>query len=403
LIRPRLFRFGNEFDGGLLFGYAPVVSTNNTTAFGSGCGNYSGSGASDTTYSTPWGSINTGGNWSEQYDRLQFVEVGLNLTRMGLDPGLYSTLSACERIFHSAFFKSRSSNSFTANLQDFAGPVQMADPTVPFNIGVDAATLTCNNPVGELSISNPSSVGLFSWTTPNGNILGSNEDSSVIQVNKKGVYFLTARLAKGCAVNRMELFQVYSDMTPPVASADMTLTAAGEIQLLGGDPLLSNILTPFGGSKGLEWKWSGPYGFTSTEQNPIINTDWVYGAYYLTLKELRNGCVAYASLDMSFSAKFDKSTSANLRTRAMEVTGNNTETMTLQQSGIKLYLAANQNESSQLSAVFYSTGGQLLGKQDIYLNKGYSNIELSLPAKNQVSIVAIYKGRQLVYSRKVHF
>ena len=181
----------------------------------------------------------------------------------------------------------------------------------------------------------------------------------------------------------------------------MTLTPTGDIQLLGGDSLASTILSPFGGSRGLVWEWKGPNGFTSNEQNPILNIEWVWGAYYLTLKELRNGCVTHASLDMSFNAHYGESSSAKLgETSFEEIAG--AETMMLRKAGMSLYLTTNQKQTFQGLVAFYSISGQLLGRQNINLNKGFSNIELKLPAANQIRVVAIYKGGQLVYTRKIN-
>ena len=180
------------------------------------------------------------------------------------------------------------------------------------------------------------------------------------------------------------------------------MTPSGALQLLGGDPVASNVLTPFGRSAGLEWQWNGPNGFTSTQQNPFITTEWLYGAYYLKLKELRNGCEAYASLDMSFKTKYgDPALSANsgdpLREAASDI-----EIMSLRKTGMNIYLTANQKEFSQGIVAFYSTSGQLLGKQNITLNKGFSSIELRLPAANQIRVIAVYKGKKLVYTRKIN-
>src|SRR5262249_16293461 len=50
----------------------------------------------------------------------------------------------------------------------------------------------------------------------------------------------------------------------------------------------SNYMTPFGGSQGLLWDWSGPNAFTSTVQNPLTDTAW--GVFQLIVTEKRNGC-----------------------------------------------------------------------------------------------------------------
>ena len=391
--RPRLFNFGDNYEGGWLYGYASVESKANTTNFGSGQGNYGHGYSTDTTYSTPWGTVNTSGVWSRRYNQAQFVELGLNLTRIGIDPSLYSTLNACDRLFQSIFFKTRSAHSCSEDMVDFAGPVQLTTPTLNYNTIDNADTLTCTNPIRAIAVNNPTNVGVFSWSTLDGNIAGSNHDGSAIEVDKEGQYILTARLAAGCAATRVEFIQVLEDKTPPVATADITMTPSGELQLLGGDPILSNIPTRFGCSKGLEWDWKGPNAFASTEQNPILNTEWLWGAYYLTLKELRNGCVARATLDMSFEA--------NQNGVAIEETIGAGK-MSLRKIGTGLYLTASQKESSQAVVAFYSTNGQLLGQQNIDLNQGNSTIALKLAATNQVRVVAVYKGKQLVFTRKIN-
>ena len=58
--------------------------------------------------------------------------------------------------------------------------------------------------------------------------------------------------------------------------------------MYGGDLAASNYATPFGGSQGLFWDWSGPGGFTSAIQNPTNDTTW--GTYQLIVTEKRNGC-----------------------------------------------------------------------------------------------------------------
>jgi len=394
--KPAGMKFGSNFDGGALYGYADIKSVNNSTAFGSGVGNFSGSSNVDSTFSTPWGTLNSSGKWSQNYDQLQFVEIGLNLTRMGIDPALYSTLNPCERIFHSLFFKSRSSNSFSANLQDFAGPIDLSVPSFDFSTS-GGAILTCDHPFAELSIINPPTVGQFNWTTPDGKIVGANSDSSSIKVNKKGLYILSAKIAQGCPVIKQELMSVDVDNLPPVAFADLTFTPDGQIQLLGGDPVASNVLTPFGGSKGLKWSWKGPNGFSSTEQNPVINMEWVWGAYYLEVTELRNGCKANASLDIGFE---EETTTRSTDTRSQTHIAPK-QKMYLQKNGSKLSFIANQAQASQGYITIYTVSGQLLAKKPIQLVKGYNTVDLPVTPSNKALIVSVYLDQKLSYVRKL--
>ncbi|MFK7810142.1 MAG: hypothetical protein AB8F74_20210, partial [Saprospiraceae bacterium] len=79
---PVTFNFGNDFDGdgnAAVFGYADVEIPLNTF-FGCALGNNSFSPA------PPWGTLNTGGDYSNSYESNQFVEIGLNLTVIGIDP-----------------------------------------------------------------------------------------------------------------------------------------------------------------------------------------------------------------------------------------------------------------------------------------------------------------------------
>jgi hypothetical protein len=79
------------------------------------------------------------------------------------------------------------------------------------------------------------------------------------------------------------------DTFPPVASINATVGPSySYLQLYGGDLAASNYMTPFGGSQGLLFDWSGPNSFTSTVQNPITDTAW--GNYQLIVTEKRNGC-----------------------------------------------------------------------------------------------------------------
>lgn len=300
-VNPSRFNFSGVFDGVGSYGYAQIVSNSNSTAFGSGVGNYSAIAANDTTYATPWGTAGLSGGtniWSQNYQRLQMVEVGINLTRIGVDAALYTGqgLNACTSAFYSVIFKSRSSSSFTANLQDFIGPLNFTTASIT-EYTLNADTLSCNKANANITITNPYGQGIYKWTTANGIINGSNTDSSVIQVSKAGNYILNMTPYVGCPPLRTDTIQVLADYNQPVATATATVDVYQnpyKIDLFGGSTAASNYLTAFGGSKGLLWDWSGPAGFTSSIQNPVNDTAW--GTYTLIITEKRNGCKDTASV-----------------------------------------------------------------------------------------------------------
>ncbi|HEY2348562.1 MAG TPA: hypothetical protein VGH64_06080, partial [Puia sp.] len=300
-VTPAYFEFGSNFDGATpAYGYATILTKSGTTNFGSGISNFSATPAQDTTYSTPWGTEQSTKNWGEQYMSLQFVEVGLNLTRMGLDPALYTSngLNPCVSMFSDIFFKSRSSNSFVSNMQDFVEPLTfLREPVMDFSITPD--TLRCNRPAGDIQITNNSTAGIYSWTTSNGNITSANSDSSQVNLNKTGTYIVSASPALGCPATRTESVVIPLDTFPPVASVFAGVGSNfSYLQLYGGDVSASNYMTPFGGSQGLLWDWSGPNSFASNIQNPLTDTAW--GPYQLIVTEQRNGCKDTASMTLNY-------------------------------------------------------------------------------------------------------
>jgi hypothetical protein len=292
---PAYFNFSGSFDGATAspaYGYASIVSKTGSTAWGAGISNYSASAVNDTTYSTPWGTATaTAGLWDANYQTQQFIEVGLNLTRIGVDPALYGTLSPCQSLFSNIFFKSRSSNSFTSNMQDFMIPlVFLRNPVMDYTIQPD--TLRCNRKIANIQITTTSTAGYFNWQTADGLISGAATDSSQISVTKAGTYIVSSSPAEGCPVTRTDTVRIPIDTFPPVASINVSFINTFGLpyfQFFGGDVAASNYMTPFGGSQGLLWAWNGPYGFASTIQNPsTAGTGW--GDYRLIVTEKRNGC-----------------------------------------------------------------------------------------------------------------
>jgi hypothetical protein len=221
--------------------------------------------------------------------------VGLNLTRIGVDPALYSALSPCQPLFSDIFFKSRSSNSFTADMKDFVTPMVFTqNPVMDYSLRGD--TIRCNHLAATITLTNNSTFGYYTWQPLSGAIAGSNSDSSQLSINKPGEYIVSASPAQGCPPTRVDTIIVPIDTFPPVASAFSGLSG-NMLALYGGNAIASNYPTPFGGSQGLTYNWSGPDAFSSTLQNPL--TDTVWGKYLLTVTEKRNGCTDTASATVS--------------------------------------------------------------------------------------------------------
>lgn len=287
-VNPTNFNFSGKFySAGGGYGYAEIVSLNNSTQWGSGMGNYSTSGANDSTWATPWGTVNTSGNWSQDYDRLQLVEVALNFSRFGMNPFTYVT-SFCKSPYSSIIIKSRASPSFDANLIDFVGPVDFTVKNLaPFTITPD--TLTCVQDTGVVRI-NATARNYYRWKAMDGTVLRADSDVPNYTVRAPGQYVVEATNFQGCPAMRKDTITIPLDDHQPIPSILLGSTSP-YLQFIGGDEAASNYATPFGGSAGLTYSWTGPDGWTSTEKEPIVNP-YKEGTYTLTVTEKRNGCTA---------------------------------------------------------------------------------------------------------------
>jgi len=429
---PNLFKFGSTFlsSGISPYGYVNIIPKSSTAITGSAIMNSSTNTSRDTTYSTPWGTMNTSEGWSSRYSTNQSVELGLNFSKIGIDPASYplTSLLSCEKLYQSIIFKSgRYTSTFGGTtfgsepwgeeeavtqeittychdnneqliLEDFAGPFTFSSPTIDFTVTSD--TLTCVKTVGNLVVNKTSSLGLFSWSTLDGGILSSNADSTNISINKKGTYKLTATLVGGCPAYKTVTVTVPVDDIPPVATADLGVTPDGQLQLIGGDTALSNALTPFGRSKGLIFDWTGPNTFSSAAVSPEINSEWAWGAYRLVVTEMRNGCKSWATMDVSFSKVQNKGIE--------EAAGGNemaagTFNVWRNPTANRLYILTNQLQSSDGKITVYNANGQVLNNMNVQFNKGQNRIELPLNASNQTRIISVYSGNKLVLTKKVLF
>jgi hypothetical protein len=410
-VSPADFSFNANFNGSTpAYGYASIVSNSGTTAFGAGISNYSLTATQDTTYATPWGSSNSTTGWNAQYQTQQFIEIGLNLTRIGLDPALYSSLgsSACTSLFSSIFFKSRSSASFTSNMQDFMVPLIFVRPPV-MDYTLTPDTLRCNKSVATIQITNNSTVGVYTWqAVGSSQISGANADSSQLTITKPGTFIVSASPVEGCPPTRTDTVVIPIDTFRPKASIAVSLIGNfSYLQFWGGNAAASNYSTPFGGSQGLTWAWSGPNSFSSTTQNPrTVDTTNAWGKYQLVVTEKRNGCkdtaVQLVSVtDFTVLAIGDTTVKPVSeppgRLSGLKVTG-------LARNGAgSVRLIASANADYPATVAVYSLSGQALEKKNVEFTQGVSSVEV--PVGNvqagSIQVIAVIVKGQVVFVQKV--
>lgn len=288
---PQSFSFTNDWNASTtnpLYGYARIIPKSGITPSWASVNNMITDAPVFGTYSKDIG--DQGSNYfSTKYSVGQFAEAAVDLTEMGVDPALGSGMNKCSAPYKRVLIKTRSSSSFSSALQDFAGPFAFFDaPFIPAEIATPA-NIGCNKAPVQISALNNINGAVYTWTTTDGNILSGNNDA-VITVDKPGTYNLTTSIYEGCGPSHSSV-TIYEDFIQPTASAITSGVLMEEnsdpVMLIGGDEAQSNTITPYGGSSGLLWNWTGPNDFTSSLKN--VETI-IEGEYRLVITELRNGC-----------------------------------------------------------------------------------------------------------------
>jgi hypothetical protein len=194
LITPTAFSWNGRFDGasnGSQFGYAGI-KPKTAGDFYTGTEN-----SKRTTWAGHFKLI-TGDNLvATDYTSGQFMEFGVNLTKLGLDPVTLLGGNNCGMPFRRVLVKTRASTSFTAALKDFVGPFDFfLAPRV--KVESDISSKCGLMTIGQINITNPVSTSTYTWTTTDGHIASYNPDNSII-VDSVGTYIVTQRLQAGCS------------------------------------------------------------------------------------------------------------------------------------------------------------------------------------------------------------
>jgi hypothetical protein len=190
-ITPMFFNWGGLVDGasaGSVFGYANILpKTAGAFYTGLQCGNGIWTGA--------FSCVRQDNSVIANYTAKQFMEISVNLTKLGLDPA-YISSNGCGTPFRRVVVKTRASTSFTAELKDFVAPFRMFD--YPYPQAVAQVPFFCGEMgVSDISVINPLSSSLYTWNTSNGNIVGTNIGPT-IRVDTTGNYEVTQQLHAQC-------------------------------------------------------------------------------------------------------------------------------------------------------------------------------------------------------------
>jgi len=174
--------------------------------------------------------------------------------------------------------------NYTLTVTDALGceetfPAREVTEPAPLSATFASTNVTCfqaDNGTVNITVTGGTSPYGFAWTGPGGFISG-NEDISGLE---PGIYSVTVTDANGCSVDYTDEVTITE---PP--QIDVVETATN-ISCNGADDGTISIVTS-GGTPGYTYAWTGPNGFSSTDQNL---SSLEPGTYNLTVTD-NNTCV----------------------------------------------------------------------------------------------------------------
>ena len=204
---PAGFNWSGQFDGaaaGAQFGYASILPKIAGTF-------YTGLGSGNNVWSGPFQAVMANNTVVTSYTKDQFMEFSVNLTKLGLDPVTTFGTDICGTPFNRMVVKTRASASFTSELKDFVAPTDLF--LAPRVSTVADVPLYCGTiGVSNLQVQNPSLASVYTWSTPDGHIVGTSSGSN-ITVDSPGTYIVMQQLAAGCNPYAYDTLAIVYDAT----------------------------------------------------------------------------------------------------------------------------------------------------------------------------------------------
>jgi len=193
-LTPANFNWSGQFDGanaGAQFGYASIVPIVGKIF-------YSGLQSVSNTWGGPFKIVLANNSVFANYTTGQYMEIAVNLTKLGLDPVLVLGGSTCDRPFQKVLVKTRASTSFTAELKDFVGPFNFGlSPKV--KLFTDVPIFCGVKSVSNLKVVSPVASYIYNWSTTDGHILDSSNNASIF-VDEPGTYIVSLKQLAGCNI-----------------------------------------------------------------------------------------------------------------------------------------------------------------------------------------------------------
>ncbi len=241
---------------------APVASNNGPLCSGQAL-NLSATGAGGASFA-----------WTGPNSYTSNLQNPVILNATAVNAGLYSvtqTVSGCT---------SASAGTTTVTIN----PLPVATATAGSNKYCSGATLSLS-----ASATGGTAPYIYSWTGPAAfTSSAQNPTRSSVTTAMSGIYSVLITDSKGCSANASTVF-VTVNASPSVSatSSNSSYCSSATINLFA---------TPTVGPAPYTYSWSGPAGFTSSVQNPVINNanTGMAGVYTVLLTD-SNGCTATGS------------------------------------------------------------------------------------------------------------
>ena len=204
-ITPVSFDWIGDFVGassGSQFGYANIRPKITGTY-------YTGLQSGNNTWAGPFGFIDGGNNYLTTYSARQYMEFSINLSKLGLDPITLLGGNACGLPFRRILVKTRTSTSFSSELKDFIGPFDFF-VTAPVKAQAELPLFCGVIGVSEIHVQNPLPASVYTWSTPDGHIVGDSVGTS-IQADAPGTYIVSQQLLDGCSTTSKDTVTIVFD------------------------------------------------------------------------------------------------------------------------------------------------------------------------------------------------
>ena len=241
-VTPAAFNWSGQFDGagaGAAYGYASIVPKT-VGAF------YFGLGSANNTWTGPFRAVLQNNTLVTNYARDQFMELGVNLSKLGLDPAGMIGGDICGTPFNRIVVKTRSSASFTSELKDFVAPTDLfLAPRA--EVETQTPYICDTGSISNIYVRNPVLTSVYEWSTPNGNIVGSTTGPS-IYVDMPGIYIVLQRLQAGCSEYARDTIEIFPLTNCEILQSnlfDFTALAKRNIVVLSWKVLQNNIISHF--------------------------------------------------------------------------------------------------------------------------------------------------------------